>query len=95
MLFDLSSVIRNRRKYPPLWLRRWATVNMLKTEPLESLVPEYKRFFLEFTGKEYSDDLALKDLQTHPVFNLEEQKALFDDSKGQSSICAIQYSNIL
>ncbi|AVD71849.1 ABC transporter substrate-binding protein [Desulfobulbus oralis] len=60
-------------------------VNMLKTEPLESLVPEYKRFFLEFTGKEYSDDLALKDLQTHPVFNLEEQKALFDDSKGQST----------
>ena len=29
-------------------------------------------------------DLALLDLQTHPVFNLDEQLAMFDASKGQS-----------
>lgn len=60
------------------------SVNMLQNEPLESLVPEYQRFFLEWVGKEYSADVALKDLQTHPVYNLKEQLALFDASKGQS-----------
>ena len=48
-------------------------------------MPEYKRFFLEWAGKNYSDEMALKDLQTHPVFNYEEQIALFDASKGQST----------
>ena len=28
--------------------------------------------------------MAALDIKTHPVFNLEEQLALFDDSKGQS-----------
>ena len=59
-------------------------MNMLQNEPLESLVPEYRRFFLEWAGRDYNDDLALLDLQTHPVFNLDEQLAMFDASKGQS-----------
>ena len=59
-------------------------MNMLQNEPLESLVPEYRRFFLEWAGRDYPADLALLDLQTHPVFNLDEQIAMFDASKGQS-----------
>ena len=59
-------------------------MNMLQNEPLESLVPEYRRFFLEWAGRYYPADLALLDLQTHPVFNLDEQLAMFDASKGQS-----------
>jgi len=60
-------------------------VNMLQKEPLESLVPEYRRFFLEWAGQQYSAATALKDLQTHPVFNYGEQIALFDASKGPST----------
>lgn len=59
-------------------------VNMLQNEPPESLVPEYKRFFLEWAGKDYSDAMALKDLTTHPVFNYDEQIKLFDASGGKS-----------
>ena len=68
-------------KFLRVYLR---AVNMLQKEPLETLVPEYRRFFLEWAGNQYSAELALKDLQTHPVFNYEEQVALFDTSKGPS-----------
>jgi len=70
-------------KFLRVYLR---AVNMLQQEPLESLVPEYQRFFLEWLGNQYSAELALTDLQTHPVFNYDEQLALFDTSKGPSAI---------
>jgi len=70
-------------KFLRVYLR---AVNMLQKEPLEKLVPEYRRFFLEWAGKQYSAELALKDLQTHPVFNHQEQIALFDTSKGPSTV---------
>ena len=38
-------------KFLSIYLR---AVNMLQKEPLESLVPEYQRFFLEWAGKNYS-----------------------------------------
>jgi NitT/TauT family transport system substrate-binding protein/sulfonate transport system substrate-binding protein len=69
-------------KFLRVYLR---VVNMLKSEPLESIVPEYRRFFLEWAGKDYSAEMSLKDLQTHPVFNYEEQIKLFDASAGQST----------
>ena len=69
-------------KFLRVYLR---AVNMIQKEPLESLVPEYRRFFLEWAGKNYSAEMALKDLQTHPVFNYEQQLALFDASKGPST----------
>jgi ABC-type nitrate/sulfonate/bicarbonate transport system substrate-binding protein len=68
-------------KFLRVYLR---SVEMLKNEPVKSLVPEYRRFFLEWAGKEYSEALAIKDLETHPVFTLQEQLALFDTSKGPS-----------
>ena len=72
-------------KFLRVYLR---AVNMIQSQMKKdpkALVPEYKRFFLEWAGKNYSDEMALKDLQTHPVFNYEEQIALFDASKGQST----------
>ena len=68
-------------KFLSIYLR---AANMLQKEPLESLVPEYQRFFMEWAGKDYSAELSLLDLQTHPVANLDEQLAMFDASKGQS-----------
>ncbi len=69
-------------KFLRIYLR---AVNMLQHEPLESLVGTYQRFFLEWCGKKYDKDLSLNDLKSHPVFNLQEQLALFDDSKGPST----------
>jgi NitT/TauT family transport system substrate-binding protein/sulfonate transport system substrate-binding protein len=69
-------------KFIRIYLR---AVNMLQKEPLENLVTEYCRFFLEWAGKQYSPQMALLDLKTHPVFNYEEQLALFDVSKGPST----------
>ena len=57
---------------------------MMQQEPLENLVPEYQRFFLEWAGKNFSAEMSLKDMQTHPVFNYDEQIAMLDSSKGQS-----------
>ena len=64
-------------KFLGVYLR---AVNMLQHETPESLVPEYQRFFLEWAGKDYSKELALKDLQNHPVYNLEQQLKMFDDT---------------
>ena len=69
-------------KFLSIYLR---AVNMLQKEPLESLVDEYQRFFLEWAGKNYSKELSLTDLKTHPVYNLDQQLALFDASKGAST----------
>lgn len=50
----------------------------------EVLIPQYRRFFLEWAGKSYGEDLARLDLQTHPILNLKGQLALFDASAGMS-----------
>lgn len=68
-------------KFLGLYLR---AVDMLQKEPLEKLVPEYQRFFQQWAGKEYSAELALLDLKSHPVFNINEQLVIFDPSKGLS-----------
>lgn len=68
-------------KFLSIYLR---AVNMVQKETAISLVPEYKRFFLEWAGKSYDDKLSQLDIEKHPVFNLEEQLIMFDDSKGQS-----------
>ena len=68
-------------KFLSIYLR---AANMLQKETPESLAPEYCRFFQEFVGKSFTPEMAALDIKTHPVFNLEEQLALFDGSKGQS-----------
>lgn len=59
-------------------------MHMFKNEPAESLVPMYRKFYLEWAGQPYSEKLALTDLKTHPVFNFDEQLKLLDNSKGMS-----------
>lgn len=61
-------------------------VKMFKETSPEMLVSEYQRFHREFVGKDYDATLALKDLQYHPVFDLQQQLSLFDDSKGPSQV---------
>ena len=61
-------------------------VDMFKATSPERLVEEYQRFYKSFVGKEYETALALKDLQGHPVFTLEEQLQLFDEASGPSQV---------
>ena len=60
-------------------------VNMLKAEgSSEEMVKEYQRFFKEWAGMEYTLEQSKQDIDYHPVWNLEEQLQLFDNSKGPS-----------
>ena len=59
-------------------------VDMMKKTSPKEMVKEYQRFYLEFVGKNYTTSQALLDLETHPVSGLDEQLAIFDDSKGPS-----------
>lgn len=61
-------------------------VDMIKRSSPERLAAEYERFFKEFLHRDYPQGLALTDLSTHPVYDLAEQRALFDESNGQSRI---------
>ena len=68
-------------KFLSVYLR---AVDMMKKTPPKEMVKEYQRFYLEFVGKNYTTSQALLDLETHPVSGLDEQLAIFDDSKGPS-----------
>ena len=57
-------------------------IDMMKNEPMDKLLPEYLRFYVDWAGTDYSKDLAEMDLKNHPVFNLEEQLQMFDASEG-------------
>ena len=59
-------------------------VDLMKNTPPKQFVEEYQKFYLEFVGKEYNYTQALLDLETHPLSNIDEQLAIFDDSKGPS-----------
>lgn len=59
-------------------------IHMLKNEPAEKLVPLYRKFFLEWAGQQYTEEVALRDIQTHPVFAYDEQLKLLDSSTGMS-----------
>lgn len=61
-------------------------VDAFKKTPAEDLVAEYQRFYKTFVGKDYDTALALKDLQYHPVFSLEDQLELFDDTGAPSQV---------
>ena len=59
-------------------------IDMMKNEPMDKLLPEYLRLYVDWAGTDYSKDLAEMDLKNHPVFNLEEQLQMFDASEGPS-----------
>lgn len=58
----------------------------IRSTPPEQLVPQYQRFYQQFSHREYSVTLALHDLRNHPVYTLQEQLALFDDSHGPRQV---------
>lgn len=70
-------------KFLKLCLR---TVDALQNGPMDELVSEYQRFYLEWAGKNYPKELCLADLKAHTVYNLDEQLALFDNCRGSSVI---------
>lgn len=48
------------------------------------LADDYQKFMKEWGGLDISKEFAEEEIKTHPVFNLKEQLALFDASKGKS-----------
>ena len=61
-------------------------ITFMRETPVETLVPDYVRFYEEWTGRKLTSEIAAKDLANHAVFNLEEQLALFDDAQGKSKL---------
>ena len=61
-------------------------IDMLRTTPIEKLIPEYKRFMQDYCGLEMSDSMCRMDIENHPVYNLEEQLKIFSTSSGTSTI---------
>jgi len=55
-------------------------IDMLKSTPVAKLVPEYKKFMKDYCGLEFTDEQCKMDLESHPVFNLQEQLKLFSGS---------------
>lgn len=68
-------------------------LNMMKKEGTDLTTPfgkhllsEYMRFFEEWVGTPLTKEMAAMDIKMHPVFTLEEQVKLFDDTKGESAV---------
>lgn len=66
-------------------------INMLKQEGSSpEIVKLYQEFLREWGGMDLNDELAKKDIDAHPVYTLEEQLALFDNTAGESKSAAYQ-----
>jgi NitT/TauT family transport system substrate-binding protein/sulfonate transport system substrate-binding protein len=63
------------------------SINKLKDE---GATPEniklYQQMYKEFAGMEYTADDAKKDIESHPVYKLDQQLKMFDTSKGMSEV---------
>ncbi len=71
-------------KFLRVWLRG---VNMIKKELHNpKLVAEYHRFWSEWAGQDIEMSQAKMDLEMHPVFDIDEQLAMFDNSNGPSRV---------
>ena len=62
------------------------TVDVLQAESPEASVPEYVRFYKEWSGHDITPEMALADLKSHTLIAKKEQLALFDASAGQSEV---------
>lgn len=51
-----------------------------------ALAEDYKKFFMDWAAMDISLEDAILDIEKHPVFDLEEQLAMMDNSKGQSEV---------
>lgn len=60
-------------------------VDKLKSEGA-ALAPDFVKFLNDWAGQELSEKDAAMDIKNHTVYSLDEQLALFDDSKGPSEM---------
>lgn len=60
-------------------------IDRMKAENTQ-LAGEYQTFLKDWGGLNISKEDAAKDIQAHPVYNLKEQLALFDKSKGTCEV---------
>ena len=51
----------------------------------ETFLQDYRRFYLEWAGKDYDEELLRRDIKSHQVLPLAEQQSLFDETNGRSS----------
>lgn len=68
-------------KFLDIYMR---ALEKMREKPLEKLLPEYLRFYVDWEGTDYSTDLAELDPKSHPVYNLQQQLQMFDASEGPS-----------
>ena len=52
----------------------------------EVFLQDYRRFYLEWAGKDYDEDLLRRDIKNHQVLALSEQQSLFDETNGRSEV---------
>jgi len=61
------------------------SINKLKDEgATDENAKIFKKMYTEWAGMEYTVEQAKKDIEMHPVWKLDEQLKLFDESKGES-----------
>ncbi|WP_165174826.1 ABC transporter substrate-binding protein [Desulfovibrio sp. ZJ369] len=61
-------------------------VNWLQTAPRQEVIAQFKKYYLELLGQDYSTDLINLNLKTYEFFNLEAQRKLFAVDKGPSEV---------
>jgi NitT/TauT family transport system substrate-binding protein/sulfonate transport system substrate-binding protein len=66
-------------------------INMLKNEGSSpEMIKLYQEFLREWGGMDLNDQLAKMDIDAHPVYDLDEQLALFNSAEGESKAAAYQ-----
>ena len=68
-------------KFLRVYLR---AVNMMQQEDPKKMVPHLLKYYKEWAGLKFSENMALMDITRHPLKNLDQQLAFFDTSKGES-----------
>ncbi len=74
----------------PELVAKWMTlyfqgIDRMKKEGVGQTT-QYQKFLKDWAGMDMTKDDCTLDIQKHPVFDLKEQLAMFDSSKGQSEV---------
>ena len=70
-------------KFLTLYFR---AVDEYQSKNPENFLEDYRRFYLEWAGKDFDDDLMLRDMKNHKTVSLPEQQAAFDSATGRSEV---------
>lgn len=54
-------------------------------EDAAQLVPSYQRFLKQYTGRDFSESICLKDLKDHRIYTLNEQLSMFEAKDNKKS----------